>query len=758
MKIEVEEKELEACRPFLAQTLREVRPTRIIAVGAKAANAVFGRDFQPISTRKAYGWSAAYQAFVFAVFHPSAALRNRFVLRLFEEDLQWALTAEPELPPLDVNWSFIRTEEEAERSCEALSKGFAFDVETSGRAWDQEFVLLSFAAAPMDGSCAFVWDSVGLQDARAKPLRKLLTNPAIPKGGQNVKFDTAAVHAGLGVEVAGIAWDTKVIRRLLDPDAKADLATLAELVGMGGHKDEATEALAVAGRQIHQWVKNGKEPPIPLRGEKRALWLQRVKENVGNGSAEVKRYSFGIIPSSVLLRYNARDAVSTALVANVLLKQLQESPVRRVWDELVQAAVPAFAQMERWGIHVDKQAVKAFSAFCEIGLSDTKEQLSVYGDFNPDSSKAVSELLYRQLKLAPTRLTPGGAFSTDAESLEALKGQHPVVDSLLRWRELRKLKGTYADGLLSEIRDDGRVHPSFNIDGARSGRTSCSEPNLQNLPRPTSGEEAKHARDCFVALPGYKLVQLDFSQLELRIAAAITGDVAMREAFLSGEDFHLATAKKHSKVLFGLTPDKVGKKERSTAKTFNFSVFYGKSDFGIAQALGVDEEEARAVRAAIMGGFKQADAWIKRQVTIAHATGECWTYWRGKKFRRRPLTGIGSNPDTTEARKAIGTLERASYNTPIQGTASDYCLASVVETVRWLLTENAPAKLVLTVHDSIMLEVREDWVERVILKVKAIMEGWPCEGAAGPVPLIADVEVGRAWGSLEPMDFGKKTS
>ncbi|MFQ5472272.1 MAG: DNA polymerase A family protein, partial [Dehalococcoidia bacterium] len=367
-------------------------------------------------------------------------------------------------------------------------------------------------------------------------------------------------------------------------------------------------------------------------------------------------------------------------------------------------------------------------------------------DFNPGSPKQLSDLLYGRLGLSPTKLTPTGSPSTDKESLLELERQHPVVGDVLKWRAMSKLHSTYAQPLPGFVRSDGRIHPSVRIDGARSGRPSCSEPNLYNVPRATD-DLSRFARDCFVAPPGSVLVSFDYKQLELYVAAIESGDEVMIEMLRSGEDFHLSTARLISRQLWGIAPEDVPEKgaERSAAKAVNFGLLYGMGTGTLAHRLGVSYQRAEETVRAIMGQFKQLDRYRRELIVRARRTGEAWTRWNGEPFRCRPLWRIADVDSEVRSR-----AENASLNTPIQAFASDFCEFSIVEVVRWLLRTGFPAKLVLSVYDSIMLEVGEARAAELVDEVGEIMTSWPT-GYDG-FRLRVDVEVGESWGSLEPWE------
>jgi DNA polymerase-1 len=427
----------------------------------------------------------------------------------------------------------------------------------------------------------------------------------------------------------------------------------------------------------------------------------------------------------------------------------------RVWEEIVCPAVEALIRVERVGAGCDIAAVDACGLYFQTRMREVSARLHAAGLTNPSSPDAVGRFLFATLGLAPPMKTKKGADSTAKKALVALSGKHPAVGDLLLWRKLSTLNNTYAVGLRKQIASDGRIHTSYVLDGTETGRMSSRQPNLQNIPR-SDTPEGKMVKNCFVARPGHTLVQFDYSQLELRIAAMLSQDPDMLAIFNTPDpvtglfaDYHMATARIITPIIWHddwdrLSPDEQ-KKRRTLAKPVNFGLLYGRGDRALAEEMHSTVAMAAKVRAAVLGHFRVLAKWIEGQVTLARKTGEIWTWWGGGPARRRPLLDVASPDD-----EARGTAERSSYNTPCQGTGSDFCLSSLVAVDRWLAEDGLPADVVLTVHDSLVLDVRDDAVAEVVPEVIAIMEGWN----SGGVRLRVDCEVGRAWGSLKPYVAG----
>jgi DNA polymerase I-like protein with 3'-5' exonuclease and polymerase domains len=663
-----------------------------------------------------------------------------------DQDVAWALTATPDLPPLDGEAQLIATKDEADAAlaaCRAQS-WTAFDVETVGIPFEEDFRVISLAVTPRGSSVGYVWDESALKRARTlDPLLAFLQDPQARKLGQNVKYDCMAVRACLGVMVNGVCGDTKLWRKLVNGDADAHLEVMQELIGMGGSKEEKELYFGVIRKLLHPRRTKAGKKAAPAENQDSELHVDPstwdpalVAHETLTGKFEA--YAHAFLPHSVLVRYNARDTVSTARLALHMEEEFKQTPqLWNVWERLAGPASNAIQHVEWWGVHVDRKAMSDYQVFLKVRIDAANEVFSAC-QVNPASPKQVAEYMFNRLGLPAIK-----GLSTDHEVLEHLQhiDKTGFVSALLDHRRFAKADGTYATGLEAFIRADGRIHPNFNIDGARSGRLSCSEPNLQNIPSPDRDEVlGKFARDMFSAPPGKVLLELDYSQLEIRVAAMLSGDKEMLRLLKSGEDFHLATAKLISQLVWGIPPEQVTSVHRRAAKTINFGLLYGQGVKALAAKAGITVDQAGTVKRAILGRFKQLDSWIKAQLNNARKTGECWTWWDGSPFRRRSLWQVGS---VDEGQR--GNAERSSWNTPIQGTGSDFCLASLVSVVDWILTDSVPAKLVLPVHDSLLFELDEDALEEVAYGAQQRMLSWNSDG----VPLTVDMKKGRAWGSLE---------
>lgn len=1013
-------KPIEACRPFLAHTLRDAQPTRIITLGSQSAYAVLGRNPIPFTNRRGYALHRVDYAPnpipVFNLMSPTSNGQNPVIRRFFTEDLKWAIEANPRVPPWNARVRLVETVEDAKVAIAYLrsrKRGVAWDVETAGLQYDPSFRIVCLSLCARGEADAFQFTVGACADSSIREvLLEYLCDAKSPKGGANIKYDMTSVYSAWGRMPRGMTFDTRLWRKLLDPDASAKLEHMAELIGMGGMKEENAEhreevsdrvtAILQAERRIEKQTAKATErladgtrrktKPIAVPPPLSTLGVDALLEPVVRDPAhEKEKWLQALLPEDVLYRYNSRDAVATAALADVLEERLNAVPeIRRVWDVVTRGASDAIAQLEAWGVAASRENILLFDRHLTGVATSAKARLDGYfPGVNWKSAPQIRKVLFTDLGLKSVKVTDTQLESTDNEVLQYLRASHPLCDALIEYRRAMKLKGTYAagddgkSGMLAHVRPDGRIHTSILLDGARSGRTSSQDPNLQNIPRPGT-PVSKMARDCFVAPNGTVLVQFDYclapgtkvlrsdlrwaniedvhpgdelvgfdeelgpsckmrpskveivrklerkryrittdrgevvcsamhgwvrashqgkvvrkwtpahelergdtlaffadpwevgktwedgwmsgfldgegwvssngagfgqnegatlnravdylhskgfdlgfnmnkngcmrvtpkgerqslkmlgmfrpfrllpqadrlwdgtrswskrsrpatilsieelppgevvgiqtstrtliangflthnSQLELRVAAMFSNDPLMVEMFRSGKDFHQLTAEMVAPMMWKKKASEVTKDDRSKVKPVVFGVLYGKGDDALAKDLHCSKAEATRMREAIMGKFVKLQSWTESKLAESLKTAESWTWWDGQRARRRSLWQI------LDANKASASVARhSSWNTPIQGTASEYCIASLIQSVQWVLDDQVPAKVVLPVHDSIMFEVRRDAVPEVIHTVRNIMQS---HTMMNDVPLIADVEIGSAWGSLEKLE------
>lgn len=399
--------------------------------------------------------------------------------------------------------------------------------------------------------------------------------------------------------------------------------------------------------------------------------------------------------------------------------------------QLEKALVPVLSRMEKTGIKLDIGFLKKLSKKLNIRLQELEKKIykSAGTQFNINSSQQLSEILFKKLKISTNGLkkTPGRVISTAASELLKLKGRHKIIDLILEYRELMKLKTTYVDPLPKSVDSKNRVHTTYHQLGTTTGRLSSSDPNLQNIP--VRGEWGQEIRKAFIAEKGYKLLSADYSQIELRVAACLASDRKMIQAFEEDQDIHKIIAAEVNNVPL----DKVTSEMRYQAKALNFGVLYGMSANGFARAAGIDWERARDFIDEYMVDF----AGIAKYIEDTKKKVEEQGYVETILGRRRYLSHVDS--PVFGGRQAV---ERMAINMPIQGTAADIMKVAMVELDKKL---PAVARILLQVHDELVLEVKESKIKQVVEIVKEVMEGaWKfC------VPLKVDIKIGDNWGEMQ---------
>ena len=432
----------------------------------------------------------------------------------------------------------------------------------------------------------------------------------------------------------------------------------------------------------------------------------------------------------VSMRYLGTELEGTEAVLAlypVLKEKLHTLGMDKLYEEIELPLCEVLADMELAGFYVDRKALYEFGESLNGDIARLQESIWQHAghDFNINSTKQLGEVLFEELMLPSGKKTKTG-WSTNVDVLEKLRGKHPIVDEVLEYRTLTKLKSTYADGLLKVIAEDGRIHSSFQMTVTATGRLSSTEPNLQNIPiRKKLGAEI---RKMFVAGPGMVLVDADYSQIELRLLAHISGDKAMQEAFLSGEDFHTVTASR----VFGIPVEEVTPLLRSRAKAVNFGIVYGISAFSLAQDIGVYPNEAKAYMDAYLEKYHGVRDYMKQIVVKAKEDGYVDTLFG----RRRYLPELKSSNFNV---RSFG--ERVALNMPVQGTAADVIKLAMVNVAEKLKEQQLQARLILQVHDELIVECPEAEAETV----RALLESEMENAVHFSVPLTAEAHIGHSW-------------
>ncbi len=528
--------------------------------------------------------------------------------------------------------------------------------------WEGSDLLGVMIAGPDDRASFIPADRLG-------PLGTALVDPQVPKALHGAK-PLARALLEAGGDLVGLTFDTALAGYLLNPaEGAPDLSALAAQV-LGLEIEPETEATAAEGAQA-AFVFAAGGPDLERAG-RRALAVDRLVE-------------------PLTARLEAQGGLD-------LYRQV-ELPLVRV-----------LARMEEAGILVDRAYLSELGEHLRDRLATLERRVhEAAGEpFNINSTQQLREVLFDRLRLPVLKKTPKGAPSTDASVLQKMVDEHPVIGHLLAYRELEKLRSTYVDGLLPLIAEDGRIHCIFNQTGAATGRISSEQPNMQNIPVRT--EEGRTIRRAFVAAPGHTFVVADYSQIELRILAHLSGDPGLLEAFASGADIHAATAAR----VFGLAPEKVTHELRRRAKMINFGLLYGMEAYGLGQRLEIPTEEAKEHMDAYFAQFPDVAAFMQGMVARARADGFTTTILG----RRRYLPELAA--DNFRVRQ---TAERMALNAPIQGSAADIIKKAMVVLDGELESRRLAAAMLLQVHDELVIEAPLEEADEVAHLVREAMEG-----------------------------------
>ena len=414
-------------------------------------------------------------------------------------------------------------------------------------------------------------------------------------------------------------------------------------------------------------------------------------------------------------------------VKKATVTKLKELDMEKLFYDIEMPLCEVLAQMEHEGFLVDRKALSEFGESLNGSIESLRNDIweLAGGEFNINSPKQLGDVLFEKLMLPAGKKTKTG-WSTNADVLDKLRGKHPIIEMILDYRMLTKLKSTYADGLLKLIEKDGRIRTNFQMTVTATGRLSSTEPNLQNIP--VRKELGSQIRKMFIAAPGKVLVDADYSQIELRLLAHISGDERMQTAFLSGEDIHRVTASQ----VFNTPLDEVTSLQRSRAKAVNFGIVYGISAWSLSQDIGVFPNEAKAYMDAYLEKYSGVREYMKNIVETAKEQGYVSTLFN----RRRALPELNSSNFNT---RSFG--ERVALNMPIQGTAADIMKLAMVNVYKRLKAEMPDAKLLLQVHDELICECPEDEAE----KVMAILEEEMNSAVQLSIPLTAEAKCGHSW-------------
>ena len=521
-------------------------------------------------------------------------------------------------------------------------------------------------------------------------LGPLLADPAVGKVAQNLKFDTHVLER-YGFEVAGWQLDTMVAAFLLDA-SRTSYALDALVEDYLGYRTMPYSALA------------------------------------GSGS---KQITLNLVDAEQVAQYAGEDADMTLRLAQRLEPRLAATGLIELYRTIDGPLLPVLIRMERWGIRVDVERLAGMGREMEQTLNRARAEIHALagGEFNVDSPKQLREVLFERLALKPGRKTAKSRVaSTDAQTLEELADEHEIARKLLEYRELAKLKGTYVDALPRLVHpESGRVHTSFHPTGAATGRLSSSDPNLQNIPART--EAGRRIRSAFVPERGWVFLASDYSQIELRVLAHLADDPGLAAAFRAGEDIHRYTASR----VAGIAPELVDAEMRQRAKAVNFGILYGMSETRLAREQGMSRVEARRFVQAYFERFSKVRAYIERVRDEARQEAKVRTLFG----RERPFPQLRQRTAREIQEQAL----RAAVNTTVQGTAADLMKLAMLRVDERLAAAGLRARMLLQVHDELLLEVPEGEIEQAEELVREAMEGvHPLS-----VPLVADQKVGASW-------------
>ncbi len=601
-------------------------------------------------------------------------------------------------PAVKTDYTVILEQAAFERWMSKLehSELFALDTETTSLNYMQaEIVGLSFAVTA--GESAYLplaHDYPGApeqmnRDSVLERMRPLLEDPAQLKVGQNLKYDMS-VLANHGIELQGIAYDTMLESYVANSTAtRHDMDSLA----------------------------------------KKYLGLNTTKfEDVAGKGA--KQISFNQVALEQAAPYAAEDADITLRLHHKIWPTIaDEPPLASLFQEIEMPLVPVLSRIERTGVSIDSAMLRQHSQQLATRMHELEQAAyKLAGQpFNLGSPKQIGEIFFNQLQLPVIAKTKKGAPSTAEAVLQELAEEHELPRLLLEHRGLSKLKSTYTDKLPLQVDPKtGRVHTSYHQAVTATGRLSSSDPNLQNIP--VRNEEGRRIRQAFIPEAGYRMVAADYSQIELRIMAHLSGDKGLLRAFTTGQDIHRATAAE----VFGLAPDQVSNEQRRSAKAINFGLIYGMSAFGLAKQLGVERKAAQTYIDLYFERYPGVQAFMDRTRKEAKERGYVETLFG----RRLYLPEINSRNGMRRT-----AAERTAINAPMQGTAADIIKRAMLEVDEWICSQKPAMRMIMQVHDELVFEVREDQLTSAVEKIRNTMES-----AAGlAVPLVVDVGIGDNW-------------
>ena len=566
---------------------------------------------------------------------------------------------------------------------------FCFDTETTGfDIYSDRIVGLSLAIEPHEAwYISFTPENTA---TFADIVRPLFEAESITKVAQNMKFDIM-VLARLGIEVKGRKIDTMILHYLIDAESRHNMNYLAE-------------------RYLHY-------SPIA------------IETLIGRGARQLTMDQVNIMS---VKEYAAEDADITLQLKHLLWAEIEKQGLKELYERIEEPMIEVLADMEMQGVRIDPKQLADYAVELNNELQHLESEIRREADeptLNVNSARQLGEVLFAKMRITDKpKMTKTRQFSTEEEYLQGFAGKHRIVDMILQYRGVKKLLSTYVEALPLLINPTtGRIHTSFNQAVTATGRLSSTNPNLQNIP--VRDQMGRRIREAFIPRDeNHLLLSADYSQVELRLMAHLSGDPSLIEAFRQGEDIHSATAAK----LFHKTSDEVTSEERRRAKTANFGIIYGISAFGLSQRLDIPRKEAKEIIEGYFASYPKVKEYMDSAITDARERGYVETVFG----RRRYLRDIASRNAV-----ARGVAERNAINAPIQGSAADIMKIAMIEIYRRFQQEGIRSKMILQVHDEVIVDMLKEEQERVVEIVKEAMES----AAQLSIPLISDAGIGTNW-------------
>jgi len=597
----------------------------------------------------------------------------------------------------------IKTEKEIDLLVEKMEKAEVISIDTETDSLDEisaQLVGLSISVAEGEAYYIPIKHLGGEQLPLEKVKNKLnsVLKDRIPKIGHNIKFDYVILKNS-GINLAPISFDTMIGAYLLNPNARA----------------QKLEDLAFAELGIE---------------------MSKIESLIGKGREQI---TFDQVPIDKATLYAAEDADLSLRLYHHFNKEIKEAGFQELMNTIEMPLIPILATMEMNGFKIDTALLAKLSKKFELRLSQIEKEIFQISkeNFNIGSPSQLQKILFEELKLQDLigkntlKKLPSGGYSTGAEELEKLRGTHRIIDLVIEYRELAKLKNTYVDALPELInKKTGRIHTSFNQAIVATGRLSSSNPNLQNIP--VRSEVGQDIRKSFIADDGFSIISADYSQIELRVIAHIAGDKTMIQAFRAGLDIHTSTAAK----VYGVSEEKVTPEMRRNAKVVNFGIVYGVSPHGLARQSDLDYTQAKAFIEKYFIAHPGIQRYMKQVVVDAREAGYAETLFG----RRRYLPELNSSNHILRS-----SAERMAMNMPIQGTAADLMKLAMIEINKDLQKVSAKTKILLQVHDELVFEVPDQDIERITVFVKEKMENV----VTLDLPVIVEIGVGKNWGEAK---------